>query len=268
MPQCEGGASGAGTQRTLGQTRGQWPSNSSIDGAIGTPMSPDSESDVSSVAALRKFADTMALAAESFVRQRKVCVFGSRACGKTSLVFQFANGVFRHEHSLSTNRSLSRSLDRHGRQFQVQVLDTAGQDDLGFFDPSYTIGTDGYMLVYSVTDKESFKMVQRIYEELWAYTPLVPFILVANKVDLATQREVTAREGQRLARQWGCHYFESTAKDADCVHAAFEALLAQIDGSYEQMSSRSPTETFAPTESAVRFVPSVPQRSKDGCSVM
>nr|AVV26976.1 GTP-binding protein Rheb isoform 3 [Diplonema ambulator] len=175
---------------------------------------------------------------EPFIRQRKLCLFGYRHSGKTSLVEQYIQGSFSHEHYPATNRTSSKIVTRNGHDYLIHVLDTVGQDECGFFDPQYTIGTDGYLLIYSVTDKSSFDMIKRIHQDLWNYTPLVPFVLVANKVDLVDHREVGEEEGRALAQKWACPYTEVTSRSNKEVTQLFSFLLSKIDTAYDD------TETF------------------------
>ncbi|KAJ9457171.1 GTP-binding protein rhb1 [Diplonema papillatum] len=170
---------------------------------------------------------------EVFVRQRKICIFGYKQVGKTSIVEQYTQGTFSNEHLPATNRTSSKRTTRNGYEYVINVLDTVGQDECGFFDPQYTIGTDGYILVYSVIDRHSFDMVKRIYNDLWAYTPLVPFVLVANKSDLKAQVSVSGEEGWNLAKKWGCPYEEATSLSGERINEIFDKLLGRIDVSYD-----------------------------------
>eukprot|EP01063_Lacrimia_lanifica_P007152 TRINITY_DN14528_c0_g1_i1.p1 TRINITY_DN14528_c0_g1~~TRINITY_DN14528_c0_g1_i1.p1 ORF type:complete len:268 (+),score=69.87 TRINITY_DN14528_c0_g1_i1:98-901(+) len=182
-----------------------------------------------------KVAKAAKLAADphAFVRERKVCIFGHRCTGKTSIVEQYVKGTFSHEHYPASNKTSSKRVKRKDREYLIHILDTVGQDECGFFDPQYTIGTDGYMLVYSATSRESYDMIKTIYSELWAYTPFVPFILVATKIDLVNERQVSEAEGQRLGVQWGCPYLESSSRSSAPVHALFDTLLDKVDNAYD-----------------------------------
>jgi len=185
---------------------------------------------------------------EDFVRQRKICVFGYENTGKSSLVQQFVSGTPHEGRKGGLNRMCSRPLYRNGLPHLVHVLDTEPQDELGFFDPQFTIGTDAYVLVYSVTDRESFLVVQRIYQELWAYTPLVPFILVANKVDEVAKRQVSFREGLGLAARWRCPYAECSSRSPKTVAKIFEGLLDRVDECYGSDTLAEPRRIELPKE--------------------
>ena len=184
------------------------------------------------IGALRSHRDISSRTKKSFIRERKLCIFGYRYTGKTSIVEQYTQGSFSHEHYPAANKTSTKIIERKGNEYLIHILDTIGQDECGFFDPQYTIGTDGYILVYSVVDRGSFDMIKRIYHDLWAYTPLVPFVLVANKADLC-DREVSEEEGIQLARRWNCDYAEVTSKSGHDVEQLFSKLLLKIDTTYD-----------------------------------
>eukprot|EP00754_Rhynchopus_humris_P034539 Rhum_TRINITY_DN15876_c0_g1::Rhum_TRINITY_DN15876_c0_g1_i1::g.162323::m.162323/K07208/RHEB; Ras homolog enriched in brain len=171
------------------------------------------------------------------MRERKLCIFGYGSAGKTSIVEQFTLGTFSHEHFPATNKTSTKVVRRKGHDYAIHMLDTVGQDECGFFDPQYTIGTDGYMLVFSAINLESFEMVKRIYNDLWAYTPLVPFVLVATKIDLSHERVVSEQEGRDLAASWGCEYFEVSSRSGQSVQTMVSHLLDKVDVAYEDSDS-------------------------------
>ena len=91
---------------------------------------------------------------------------------------------------------------------------------------------DGFLVVYSVTDRASYDhvpefqdLIRRVKEEQGAF----PALLVANKVDLAQQRVVSEREGRDMAQQFGVPYIETSAKDPPRnVDKAFQDVVRLI----------------------------------------
>lgn len=57
----------------------------------------------------------------------------------------------------------------------------------------------------------------------------VPVILVGNKVDLESEREVSSSEGQALAEEWGCPFMETSAKSKTMVDELFAEIVRQMD---------------------------------------
>lgn len=83
---------------------------------------------------------------------------------------------------------------------------------------------DGFMLTYSVTDRSSFEAVTRLHRLVLTSRRCqsTSFVLVGNKNDLSHQRRVTHAEGEQLALELGCTFFEVSACDGD--HDVFEAF--------------------------------------------
>ncbi|VDM33846.1 unnamed protein product, partial [Hydatigera taeniaeformis] len=110
---------------------------------------------------------------------------------------------------IGPNSSLFLSLLLHA------VLDTAGQDEFSAMRELYMRKGHGFIIVYSVTDQQSFRQVRRFYTQILRARDRdsYPMILAANKIDLVQQRVVTPEEGQTLAQELGVRYIETSAKN-------------------------------------------------------
>ena len=91
------------------------------------------------------------------------------------------------------------------------------------------------MLAYSVCSRASFEHLQQAYVEQWVpqhlQQPLerVPCVVVGNKTDIADERrEVTPKEGKRLAKRTGAPFFEVSAKEGRMVRGAVEAAVVMV----------------------------------------
>ncbi|KAJ3007103.1 UNVERIFIED_CONTAM: Ras GTPase ras2 [Siphonaria sp. JEL0065] len=104
-----------------------------------------------------------------------------------------------------------------GEECFLEIIDTAGQDEfLGMRDQWFREG-DGFLLVYSITSRQSFNYIKQYHKEMirarttseFVYAPVV---IVGNKTDLAGEREVSAQEGIDLAKLFRCEFIETSAK--------------------------------------------------------
>src|SRR5688500_4802976 len=88
----------------------------------------------------------------------------------------------------------------------------------------------GFILVYAITSRSSFDEIGGFREQILRVKDKdrVPMILVGNKCDLETERQVTTGEGQDLARSFGCPFFESSAKTRINVEESFYELVREI----------------------------------------
>lgn len=89
---------------------------------------------------------------------------------------------------------------------------------------------EGFIICYSVTDRHSFQEALE-YRKLIARVRLtedIPLVLVANKLDLQSQRRVTTEEGKNLAIQFGCPFYETSAALRLRIDEAFFSLVREI----------------------------------------
>ncbi|VDN23847.1 unnamed protein product [Cylicostephanus goldi] len=107
--------------------------------------------------------------------------------------------------------------------FMIDIVDSNNSDDC-------MRTSQGFVIMYSITDRESF------YEAADIYTLIeqirggkIPIVLVGSKSDLHRKRRVTAYEGQTLARHIGCPFLEISARNNDCVNEAFLELMRIVE---------------------------------------
>ncbi len=89
------------------------------------------------------------------------------------------------------------------------------QDEFSLFPPKYAVGVHGYVLVYSITSRQSFDMITSLHEKILDQGGLdkVPCVIVGQKLDLDKERRVSRAEGEALAKKLGAAFLESSAKD-------------------------------------------------------
>ncbi|KAM6039135.1 GTPase RhebL1 [Chlamydotis macqueenii] len=168
------------------------------------------------------------------VRHRKVLILGYRAVGKTSLAHQFVEGTFVECYEPTVESTYSKMVVVGKDEFQLQLVDTAGQDEYSILPHSFVIGIHGYVLVYSVTSLRSFQVVKTLRNKLYESQgrTRMPVVLVGNKVDLPLQSwEVKTDEGKKLAESWGAVFLESSAKESQVwgTRGIFTKIIEEID---------------------------------------
>uniref|UniRef100_A0A8K9XSY2 RAS related 2 n=1 Tax=Oncorhynchus mykiss TaxID=8022 RepID=A0A8K9XSY2_ONCMY len=116
------------------------------------------------------------------------------------------------------------------RAARLDILDTAGQEEFGAMREQYMRTGEGFLLVFSVTDRGSFEEIYKFQRQILRVKDRdeFPMILVGNKADLELQRQVTQEEGQQLARQLKVTYMEASAKIRMNVDQAFHELVRVI----------------------------------------
>jgi GTPase KRas len=141
----------------------------------------------------------------------------------------------------------------------LEVLDTAGQEEYTALRDQWIRDGEGFVLVYSISSRSSFTRIQRFHNQIqrvkessasspsYPGSPIssaapsapVPIMLVGNKSDRVTEREVSTQEGHALARELGCEFVEASAKNCINVEKAFYDVVRQLRRQRMQNSVRS-----------------------------
>ncbi|XP_015600975.1 GTP-binding protein Rheb homolog [Cephus cinctus] len=175
-------------------------------------------------------------------KQRKIAIMGYRSVGKSSLSIQFVEGQFVDSYDPTIENTFTKSTRVNSQDYEVKLVDTAGQDEYSIFPTQYSMDIHGYVLVYSITSAKSFEVVQTIYDKLLDITGKVhvPIVLVGNKTDLYVDRMISTEQGRRLADSWHAAFLETSAKQNESVADIFHTLLIEIekaDGNVQEKSN-------------------------------
>jgi len=112
---------------------------------------------------------------------------------------------------------------------KLQIWDTAGQERFRTITSSYYRGAHGIIVVYDVTDAESFNNVRQWLHEIDRYaSDKVNKLLVGNKCDLTEKRVISYQQGKELADSLGLEFLETSAKNSTNVENAFVTMASQI----------------------------------------
>eukprot|EP00005_Dracoamoeba_jomungandri_P005870 CAMPEP_0174260500 /NCGR_PEP_ID=MMETSP0439-20130205/9777_1 /TAXON_ID=0 /ORGANISM="Stereomyxa ramosa, Strain Chinc5" /LENGTH=184 /DNA_ID=CAMNT_0015344755 /DNA_START=69 /DNA_END=623 /DNA_ORIENTATION=+ len=164
-------------------------------------------------------------------KQRKLIVMGFRAVGKSAITIQFTEGHFVEGYTPTIEHTFHKTIKYKGHEYEIEVIDTAGQDENDLFSQRGTVGVDGYLLVYSVASKSSLETVKVINDKILdaCGTTQVPRVLVGNKSDLHIDRKIPTELGQATADQMQCAFIECSAKHNEKITDAFTLLLQEIE---------------------------------------
>ncbi|XP_007433644.1 GTP-binding protein Di-Ras3 [Python bivittatus] len=157
----------------------------------------------------------------------RVVVFGAAGVGKSSLVLRFIRGTFRETYIPTVEDTYRQVISCDKNICTLQITDTTGSHQFPAMQRLSISKGHAFMLVYSVTSRQSVEELQPIYEQICQIKgdiQKVPIMLVGNKSD-DTQREVGTSEGEVLATKWKCSFMETSAKMNYNVQELFEELL-------------------------------------------
>jgi Ras-related protein Rab-1A len=120
-------------------------------------------------------------------------------------------------------------VEQDGKTIKLQIWDTAGQERFRTITSSYYRGAHGIIIVYDVTDQESFNNVKQWLNEIDRYaSDNVNKLLVGNKSDLTANKVVSYETAKAFADEMGIPFMETSAKNATNVEQAFMAMAASI----------------------------------------
>ena len=171
----------------------------------------------------------------------KLVVFGAGAVGKSALTIQFVRGYFISDYDPTIEDSYKRALAVDDGNIQLDILDTAGQDDFAPLRTSYMRQGEGFILVYAIDDRASFEEVEVLHRDLIRTKGRadLPVVICGNKCDLEDRRVVSKTEGEELADNLRAKFFETSALDDVNIEDAFRALVREIRKKSEETSKVS-----------------------------
>lgn len=112
----------------------------------------------------------------------------------------------------------------------ISILLLILQQEFTAMREQYMRSGEGFVIMYSITDRQSFREASLAKKQIERVRRLedIPMVLVANKTDLESSREVTTEEGQALAQELDCPFFETSAALRQFVDDVFHTLIRQI----------------------------------------
>ena len=160
----------------------------------------------------------------------KIMVLGESKVGKTSLIKRYTKDQFGGVYLTTVGMDFQdKIIEIEDKKVRLQVWDTAGQERFRNVTKSYFQSSHGLLVVYDITDKESFDKINFWMENIKNNAPEnAKLILVGNKCDLANERKVTIEDGENKARYYNIKFFESSAKDGTNVNELFFYLVNEI----------------------------------------
>jgi Ras-related protein Rab-21 len=188
---------------------------------------------------------TNSVASSSRAFNFKVVLLGEGGTGKTSLVLRFVEDKFNERHITTLQASfLQKKINVGGRRIQLAIWDTAGQERFHALGPIYYRDANGAILVYDITDKDSFQKVKNWVKELKKMLGNdICLSIAGNKTDLDRQRTVSPEEAEHYAALVGATNFFTSAKNNVNIEELFldlsERMVAASEGEEPQPTTGS-----------------------------
>ncbi|XP_043257167.1 ras-related protein Rab-21 [Colletes gigas] len=183
----------------------------------------------------------------------KVVLLGEGCVGKTSVALRYVEDKFNDRHISTLQASfLNKKLTINGKKVNLSIWDTAGQEKFHALGPIYYRMSNGAILVYDITDEDTFQKVKSWVKELKKMLGSEICLAIAgNKVDLEKDRSVSIEEAEEYANQVGAMHFHTSAKLNQNIEEMFLNLTQQMIQHVDEAEQKS---TLTRTNSTRRNV--------------
>ena len=160
--------------------------------------------------------------------QKKVCMLGAFAVGKTSLVARFVSSIYSDTYQTTVGVKVdSKEIAVGGVPVNLVLWDMQGEDELQKVKLVYLRGTAGYLLVADGMRATTLDMAESLQRKITETIGPVPFVLVINKADREADWEVEPARIAALSKQ-GWPVRKSSARTGSGVKESFELLAGLI----------------------------------------
>jgi Ras-related protein Rab-6A len=162
----------------------------------------------------------------------KLVFLGDQSVGKTSIITRFMYDKFDPSYQPTIGIDfLSKTMYLEDRTIRLQLWDTAGQERFRSLIPSYIRDSSVAVIVYDVSNRQSFLNLARWVDEVRSERGKdVVIVLVGNKTDLVDQRQVSVEEGEAKTKEFGALIIETSAKAGFNIKGLFRKIAGALPG--------------------------------------
>ena len=162
----------------------------------------------------------------------KVITLGNSEVGKSSFIIKYIDNSFTlyYTATLGIDFKQKKIKLKDGRDVRLRIFDTAGQERFKAVSVSFIKKADGVILIYDISDIESFEAVENWIKSIREIgKDKLPIILVGNKCDLSDdKRMISLKEGQDKADEFNIPFYETSCKEGINIKEVFEKLVDDI----------------------------------------
>ncbi len=167
---------------------------------------------------------------DSYDQKIKIMILGETLVGKTAIITRYTKKIFAENYLTTVGIDFqNKQLNINGKKINVEIWDTAGQERFRNIAKTYFQSSDGFLLVYDITSKDSFNKLNDWYDQIKLSAPENSKCIIAgNKSDLEEKRQVKKEEGEKFASDNNLKFYETSAKDDKNINIVFELLSNEI----------------------------------------
>jgi len=180
---------------------------------------------------------------EAYDERIRIMLIGNSNVGKTSIAKRYCKNQFNQNYISTVGIDFVTKYIKVGEKtINLQIWDTAGQERYKVIGKNYYNKSDGFIVVYDITNKATFNDISgwiSQIKELASHDN--KYIIVGNKYDLEEKRKVTKLEGENLSKKYNCQFFEVSAQSGKNIDKCFLYLAQNIlqDVNYSDPSRKA-----------------------------
>ncbi|MBF2066379.1 MAG: GTP-binding protein [Calothrix sp. C42_A2020_038] len=160
--------------------------------------------------------------------QKKICMVGSFATGKTSLVARFVHSIFSEKYQTTVGVKIDKkTVNYKDKELNLILWDLYGEDEFQKVRMSYLRGSSAYLLVVDGTRRNTLEKAFGLQVKVEETIGKVPFVLVLNKSDLSDEWEIEIDEIDDLMQK-GWHVIQTSAKTGRGVEEVFQTIARKM----------------------------------------
>ncbi|RDX41020.1 GTP-binding protein ypt1 [Lentinus brumalis] len=171
----------------------------------------------------------------------KLLLIGDSGVGKSCLLLRFAEDAFTDSYLSTIGVDFKiRTIELDGRTVKLQIWDTAGQERFRTIAAAYYRGAHGIIMVYDVTDAETFSNVKGWMQEIERYaSETVKKLIIGNKSDLVEKKVVEYSVAKEFADSLSIPFIETSAKNSTNVEEAFTMMAKTVKDDVDSQPDES-----------------------------
>ena len=173
----------------------------------------------------------------------KYIIIGDASVGKSNILLRYVYSTFKEEYQLTIGVEFGeKTLEINNKNFKIQIWDTAGQEQFRSITRSYYKNSVCAIVVYDITRRETFENVVNWIEDCKNNSSRsILIVLVGNKSDLESDRQIMTEEGKEFANKYGVKFFETSAKNKININEIFkessEFIANRIEKNYYDLDN-------------------------------
>ena len=168
----------------------------------------------------------------------KIVMIGESGCGKSSILTQYTKNFFDEFRTLTIGVELGTKIIKiKNKKIKLQIWDTAGQEVFRSITVNYYRGIAGALLVFDVTNINSFDKLDSWINELRRLGhEHIEIIIIGNKTDLK-ERKIKYNDAIRFAKKYNIEYIECSSKYYKLCEYVFFRLAQKIKIKYDLLNN-------------------------------